>query len=297
MSDARPTCFGKLPFRLMDSLQRNRSGQENYWADAVTVAGSDLILTTIDSVSLNNEFLADSIALAILHSMNDIFAANGFPTSFSLSMILPPSTDSDTLSEINQAIFQCADIVPCNVGKLHTVRAEGTASATVSVIGRLTTNSSHLSKQGLVVLVGGPSGWKSATAKIVATREVKARSFAATCIPGPKKDVSGDGLVGALYQLVLRHAISIEIEANAVPEVVPIPSDIESDLYDRNYLDYSPFLSGALSSVKYLPFFAPQTFGPLICLTDRAAVTVGDAHVVTIGNFREGDGSLRLTQQ
>jgi hypothetical protein len=53
--------------------------KESYWADAVMVPGVNECLTSIDTVLLDEDELPSSIAIGILHALDDIFAANGLP--------------------------------------------------------------------------------------------------------------------------------------------------------------------------------------------------------------------------
>ncbi|MCA1473354.1 hypothetical protein I6F09_36700 [Bradyrhizobium sp. IC3195] len=294
--DAKASCFGKLPFQLMDSLQLESSVGSNYWADAVLVPSSNEALATIDCVSLDDENLALSVQLAILHSMNDIFAANGIPTSFCISLILSSSTGADLLSQLNQTIVDCAKLIDCSVGKRHTVRAEGPASATVSVIGKVANASSNLEEGGFVVLVGGSLGALDSTNEVTALHEVQARQYAAREIPGPKKDVSGDGLVGTLYQLMLRHSVSIEIASRSIPRFASSGTIASNELHSRNYFDYSSKVLGELSPNCSATLFAPRLFGPIVCLT-AGPLEFPDMGITTIGSFRRGkdNHSLRLS--
>jgi thiamine monophosphate kinase len=289
MSDPEVGCFGKLPFNLLESLQADAHSNANYWADAILVPGAKKNLTSIDTISLDRYDLPNSVTMAIVHSTNDLFAANGIPLWFSISMILPLGTDSDVLAQINSAIRNCAKMTGCKLGKLHTIRADGISSATVCVTGKSMDISSNLPKKGDVILVGNEAPFNPS--QLVS--EVSVRKNAAKTIRGPKKDISGDGLAGALIQLTRRHQISIKLSKNFLRSVAcnaPIDLSVE-----RNFLDYAASIGSEIPSTLLSHLFKPHLFGPLICLTDATA-EIDRFNSTNIGTFESGGCSLRLSE-
>lgn len=294
MSDTGPACFGKLPFSLLDRLQIACGISKDCWADAVSVPGTNSCLTSIDTIALDHESLPNSVAMAILHSMNDIFAANGIPLSFSLSMSLPPETDIDVLSCINQAIIGCAKLANCRIGKLHTSRMEGTPTATVCVNGQPTDMTAQAASRGKVVLVGGHiasiAPYRLYTE--AATTGLAIRMEIARTIAGPKKDVSGDGLGGTVLQLSKRNIVSIRLcERSLLSLSGP---QVEGRDLEKNFLDYAGLINGSYSPALRTSLFAPRIFGPIVCLVDESA-KVDPSMSVTIGSFEAGHSSVRLT--
>lgn len=292
MSNKGPACFGKLPFNLLESLQFKNGLTANYWADAVATQASNPCLTSIDTVSLDPDRLSNSIGLAIFHSINDIFSANGLPLSISLSMSLPLNTDIDALYCINETIMECARFANCSVGKLHTSRSDCAPTVTVSVNGRLTGMPSLPPKRGSVVLAGDYIGGFRPTRSYsdIAFEQLANRTQVASAVPGPKKDVAGDGLIGTLVQLSKRHSASIEInEASLLNMNKPLASD---ELLERNYLDYAGLISGKFCSSLGPLLFAPCIFGPIVCLVEDPSNLA--LPLLTIGSFEIGCSDLRI---
>lgn len=294
MSDTETACFGKLPFSLLDSLQIARGVSEAYWADAMSVPGTNPCLTSIDTITLSRENLPNSVAMAVLHSMNDIFAANGVPLSFSVSMSLPSETDIDILSLVNQAIVDCAKIANCRIGKLHTSRAKGTPTATVCVNGAPTGMTDRAAIQGKVVLVGEhiiASIAQERPYAEVAAIGIATRMQVVRTIAGPKKDVSGDGLAGALFQLTKRNLVSIKLYERSLASLAQ-QNVGEGDL-ERNFLDYAGSIGGSYSPSLQTFLFSPRVFGPIVCLVDELT-ELDPSTSPTIGTFEAGHNGLRF---
>jgi hypothetical protein len=293
MFEAEPSCFGKLPFQLLDELQVERRRERGYWADAITVPSSCSDLTSIDTILVDESNLSRSVAIGILHAINDIFAANGLPSWFSISMTLPLGTDIDMLAQINATIQECAKITGCAVGKLHTSRASVPSSVTTCVAGTSTGISSTVAAEGIVVLVGD-SVIDSDPQRLLfdaASVEIAKRRSLARTIAGPKKDVSGDGLAGSLLQLSRREMVSIELTGEnlrLLPKIAVPNADIE-----KNFLDYAAAMGDSCVDEIRSQMFSPRVFGPIVCLAESDTELDTTASVI-IGKFKLGGSAVRI---
>lgn len=286
MSNHNPSCFGKLPFNLLETLQSS-SFSNSRWLDAIEVRAETTCVTSIDTVALSPSDLPRSIAIGILHAMNDIFSANALPNWFCLSMTLPLAIDSDALSVINLIISDVAMLSECNVGKLHTMRADTQPNLTVCVGGALTGISSKLSNRGIVALGGNDATElrsRENFASAIALRRKLSREIA-----GPKKDVSGDGLAGSLVQLCQREMVSMELWGVELSKVT-VSGDEDST---RNVLDYASAVSCPDIEELHDQLFAPRVFGPLVCLVDEQA-QFDQSDFLPIGTFVRGQPKLGI---
>lgn len=286
-------CFGKLPFALLDRLQIETRAGERYWADAVNVPAPMVALTSIDAVLLDSNDLPRSVILAILHSINDIYAANGIPSSFSISLTLPLDADLDLLAEINIAIARCAQLCGCKVGKIHTSRVQGAPTATVSALGEEVVRNAVLPGAGAIWLVGDCFVDSLDFSESIIVSNLDVRRAAVTKMSGPKKDVSGDGLIGALYQMTLRHQVALCFWEDSLFASKPASERFPS--LERNYLDYAGFVDGLgnVAPAMLELLFAAHVFGPLICLSD-IATDVADVKGKIIGSFKAGEARLSV---
>ena len=216
-------CFGKLKFEEIDELQRCFAESENYWVDAVPFRNDGDGVCSIDTVVLDPLQMSASVAIAILHAVNDIYAARSRPTSISVSLTVPTSFDVNALHEIGATIKSCAEQINCTIGKLHTSRSDCPPTLTACAIGSSPIASLALAPQGVVWLLDELSDpWEAIkTFDFLALEpRIFMREFAANRKGVQLKDVSGDGLAGTLYQLCLRHRLSINLNKNFLLSLV-----------------------------------------------------------------------------
>lgn len=290
MSELSVGCFGKLPFMMLDELQLRAGAMERYWADAVLVSPQSPLLVSIDTLNLDAADLPGSVSLAIVHSMNDIFAANGLPTSFTVSMTLPKATGSDALLSLVESMKTTANWTRCQLGKIHTSRSDTPPLATVAVNGAPVLHVEEQKHSGKVILVGSPSGSLIVSQQ---RKEIEIRMRVVNTIGGKKKDVSGDGLAGGLVQLSRREHVAIIVSAQKLEhEHLELP--IELDI-SKNYLDYAGLIQGDCSQSLRRVLFAPRTFGPIICLVDQNQ-QLDESFCKTIGIFEANRESVRLVE-
>jgi hypothetical protein len=124
-----------------------------------------------------------------------------------------------------------------------------------------------------------------------ATIGLATRMQIARTVAGPKKDVSGDGLAGALIQLSRRDIVSISLwEENLL---ILRELHTENGLQEKNFLDYAGLIQGHYCPSLRAKLFAPRVFGPIVCLVDE--LTEVDPTISTIiGAFEAGRSNLRL---
>jgi hypothetical protein len=285
-------CFGKLPFTLLEQLQREFVQGGQLWADAGRVPGTADGIASIDSIALDESDLSGSVSLSILHSANDIFAANGIPSCFCVSLILPTETDCDELSIINSEIARVATLLDSQIAKIHTSRLPGVAVSTVAAFGKRAGRCDPIPASGVIRLIGDYAGEPVRIPSGTVARNLSDRCGAVAKLRGPKKDVSGDGLAGALCQLAKRHALDLAVSATAICSNV---FGSASGVSERNYLDYAAQLQGLSGGPSLLlqRLFCGRVFGPLVCLTD--ILDVGDESVgPVIGHFKAGRGTVGI---
>jgi hypothetical protein len=298
MSEVELGCFGKLPFAELDRLQRVNGVTHAYWADALPVPAILNGICSIDTVAISPSHLVTSVTIGILHALNDIYAAGGIPRSFSVSLTVPSETDTAALFEIGRAISECASMTKCTLGKLHTNRRENNAIMTTCAIGSRCNTATIVPVNGSVWLL---DELKDVSNTIVdsnnaaISRRLFVRELAATRISGPMKDVSGDGMAGAIYQLCVRHKVSITLFTNVLSTLIGYVA-LDSCNQDRNYNDYYSYIEGFAdqntSRMRHV-LFEPQLFGPLVCLVD-GALDLREIQGVQIGSFASGQASIRL---
>ncbi|MBB2964474.1 AIR synthase related protein [Methylobacterium sp. R2-1] len=299
MSNTEGGCFGKLPLSMMEELQVKFGTVETYWADAVSLPVVKNGLVSIDTVALQSTDLSGSVRMAILHSMNDIYAAGGRPSSFSISLTLPLTTDIEVLDTLGAEIKKIAELSGCRVGKLHTSRWDGRASITVSVVGEQISSSQIPSRQGRILLVGEVRIASSSSLQDCGvSHALKLRDMAIERISGPKKDVSGDGLAGALYQLSVRHGLTLHVHTDTLHlNHLNLKQGNTADI--KNYLEYSSRMHDLIKIDRrccQAALFEPQFFGPLICLAEIGE-DLNLPYFCEIGTFCIGDSIVRLASR
>ena len=290
-------CFGKLAFAEMESLQRTFGTPDSYWADAVPFFVIEGALCSIDTIALDPARVSDSVGIGIFHALNDIYAAKGVPRYFSAALTVPKDFSLESLLEVGAVVRSCADLARCSIGKLHTNRSEGIAMLTACVMGSGSSPSVPLPKKGSVWLLDELKDPSSAIANFDLSRmpqRIKSRERADK-VSIRMKDVSGDGLAGSLYQLCLRHNVSITLYPGVLSSLVSSAA-LDACSRDRNYGDYSNLIVGLEkhnSSVMRDVLFEPQIFGPLVCLTYKNA-DMKSLGGVEIGKFTTGQTLLRF---
>jgi len=298
MSEDELGCFGKLPFAELDLLQREHGVSDTYWADALPTPAILNGISSIDTVALDPRRLVASVTIGILHALNDIYAAGGLPRFFSVSLTVPSETDTTALIEIGRAITECASMTKCALGKLHTNRRDNLATITTCAIGSRCRAATVLPANGIVWLLDELKGASNTIIElnnVAISRRICMRELATARISGPMKDVSGDGMAGAIYQICVRHKVSIALFANMLSSLIKYVV-LDSCNQDRNYADYSSLIDGFLhqntSRMRHV-LFEPQLFGPLVCLADEG-LDLREVRGVQIGTFTSGQASLRL---
>lgn len=292
-------CFGKLKFKEVDKLQRCLGAPENYWADAVPLDNEKSGVCSIDTITLDPLRISASVTMGIFHALNDIYAAKSRPTTISASLTVPSNFEIDALLALGRTIKDCAKLANCMIGKLHTNRSDGSPTLTVCVIGSTPTPSEVLAPMGSIWILDELSDPQaaingcclSALAARLTLREV---ASAKTRIQ--MKDVSGDGLAGALHQLSLRHRLSIRLNLTVLLSLVE-RTTLDACSRDRNYGDYADIIENFEfhnSSVIRHVLFEPQLFGPLVCLTECEDGFPGVVGAIKIGTFTTGQTKLRI---
>ena len=298
MSEVLTGCSGKLPFSWLSALQRRLRGSDQVWADAENLPPLSLGLMSIDTVVVDDEDLPNSVVLAILHSMNDVFAAGGMPTAFSLSLTLSGRPNLGKLQSLTAAISDFSIQSEVSIGKLHTTVDCHTSRATVACVGQLVSTHSTLPAEGGVWLVDSLKALAEAapkTSPMWVRERLMSRRGAVECVPGPKKDVSGDGLAGAAYQLATQYHCAISLELSSFASQFA-GSPVDSCTLDRNYADFSGLLHGFKGrDVAWLRsvLFEPQFFGPLLCLSEYELRCATQSYR-KIGSFVSGDRSVSI---
>jgi hypothetical protein len=292
-------CFGKLRFDQLDDLQRRFGSLDSYWADAVALGGDWAGVSSIDTIALSLERLSQSVMLGIFHALNDVYAAGSQPVFFSAAVTLPKSLNVHALVEVTESIRMSSVMSKCKLGKLHTNQIEsGIPTLTVCAIGSPTLTE-RLTSSGFVWLLDSLADVDSAILTFDLSSfpsRLAMRESIALQIRKPMKDVSGDGLAGALYQLCLRHGLAMVLDKESLLSLIKC-APLDACARDRNISDYFTRIggmSGCNSSRMRHILFEPQLFGPIICLTDaREHPAVLDI-AVKIGEFDVGKQEPRI---
>jgi hypothetical protein len=291
-------CSGKPPFGWLRVLQREIGGTGKVWADAATLPPVSQGLVSIDTVVVRDSDLSKDVIRAILHAANDIFAAGGEPTSFSLSLTLSGRPTLDSLRRLSRNIFEFSSTTRIEVGKIHTTLECHVSRATVAIVGKVIAPRVSLPRRGLVWLIDNlalsavdlpsfDSEWRR--------EALHTRRFSIENLPGVAKDISGDGLAGAAYQLAEQNQCDIFLELDELEGACgEVPLD--SCTQDRNYGDFADRITGFRSRDRArlrAILFEPQFFGPLLILSAMSHIAPA-LRCKKIGTFSSGTGQLAV---
>jgi hypothetical protein len=305
MSEVNIGCFGKPSFSLMRELQGLLSVSRSPWNDAHPISADSDLVMSIDSVEFAQEDWSNSCVLALLHSMNDVFAADAYPLTVSISFMLTGQPKRPEMEGLSEALVNFANISGITIGKLHTSFDCEKSNVTIAVVGK-THKEGRLAnfETGSVYLLDSlrlPQQVISLINDRWVLDRLESRRWCVSRIPGAKKDVSGDGLAGAMVQMAIKHDYEVHLNASALAKSI-IYAPLDSCHQDRNYADYADMLSGfdkVNNSKVRAALFEPQFAGPIVCFTrdnliDDEIDRPVEAVITRIGTFKRGTPGVSI---
>lgn len=287
-------CFGKIPFEWASKLVNSEDHERGMWIDASPAANGTIV--SIDTIRIDFGEPSNDLPKSILHALNDVFAAGGNPTTICVSYHLSGEPNLDLLLDLKRRVEFETEQMKVHLGKQHTSFGFPFDALTIACVGVRNAIYRPLSPGGLVALVGpldyaAPLGSRSDN---WVEQLALLRTMSATPPPA-MKDVSGDGLAGALAQLARRESVAISISAHKV-EALCHCADLDDCALDRNYADFAPLIRnyGPIDTSRLRrALFVPGFFGPIVCLDDDAAnLSRAKAHI--IGEFESGRAALSI---
>jgi hypothetical protein len=287
-------CVGKLPFTSIERLKALMGRPGSAWLDVEPLPELVAPCVSIDTVVVDHKE-PSSFLFGILHSLNDVLAAGATPASVSLSLQLAETCAWTDLERIEEVLSAFQRVANCGIAKVHTSQAGELSYVTAAVVG---TNYSRRrlppSPAGILVLVGDVTipKFPSDTARDAwITEALEDRRRAAGAFDGPMKDISGDGLAGALYQLAKAESCYIELNVDLLQEEA-FDAPLDDCRRDRNYNDYGDLISNfdANNTAKIREvLFSPRFFGPIVCLS---SILPSGSPGREIGTYRSGEVGL-----
>jgi thiamine monophosphate kinase len=235
----------------------------------------------------------------IFHCLNDIYAAAAIPKAFAVSYALPGRPNAELLSEIISCVRDVASLSGCSITKQHTSFGNASATMTVAAVG-VSETQAVLAQEGSVFIAGSDDFANERKRPLddnACNQERRIREFAARSKNVAMKDVSGDGLGGALWQLTEREDVAITVSKEALSSLSR-RAPIDNCLIDKNYSDYGDFINGFhgnnTKEIRSVLFF-PAFFGPLVglCSNDSLDALPRNEFKV-IGVYSAGRSSLRI---
>jgi hypothetical protein len=292
----RVGCFGKPPLAMMLSAQENAK-VEKVWVDAGPIGRNEVL--SIDSVRIARRNVSESVRRGLLHCVNDVYAAGATPKAFAISYALTGSPDIAWLAELNSNIEEVARFCRCRIAKRHTSFGSPFATMTVAVVG-LAYKQHRKEESGIVFLAGSIDFAKMRKQKLDNKRckkEIEIRKFIVQRGSALMKDVSGDGLAGALWQLSIRENANVCVLDSAIASLAP-EAAIDDCSIDRNYADYADKIEGYDGKNTRLlrrALFRSAFFGPLVGLCpDAVATQTRGMDFKILGTYSSGNSRLRI---
>lgn len=288
-------CFGKLRHAVASTLVADGSSPGSQWLDAVASPNGTLV--SIDTVRFEAS-RHETLRLAVLHSINDIFAAGGLPDTICVSLHLADEPELSSLLALQRYLSAEAHSMKLTLGKQHTAFGNAFDAVTIASIGTIVQHLGALPTTGIVALCGSLDfAQPSVGPPIDCLAEIAERRHVAST-PGIRmKDVSGDGLAGALLQLSVRENVSIQISRTALYSFCD-KAELDNCSLDANYADFSGMIDGyhqSDCSVMRRIMFLPAFFGPLVCLAPSEFLHALPT-AQKIGDFNLGRPQLALVE-
>jgi selenide, water dikinase len=248
---------------------------------------------------------ADFGAIAATNALNDVFAMGGTPLLALSIAAFPESLPGETLG----AIFGAAAAKVREAGGVlaggHTLRDEepkyglavvGTVSpdAVWTKTGARPGDALYLTKPlgtGLLVHVGRGDE----AVPVMTTLNAAAANVVRTVEPHAVTDVTGFGLLGHGYEIAVRSAVCIELDANALPA---LPGALElaasgirtgGDRRNRDYVGDALTVEGATEAQLALAL-DPQTAGGLLVALPPERAAAVERMATRVGRVRKGAG-------
>jgi len=246
-------------------------GVTDEWADAVPLSVDDELLISIDTSVRSQTTTKDFFRLAILHAMRDLQASFCHPTDISIAVRFDENKVESEIRELSYSLSDVCKASHTRVGKIHSLLGAGPTEITSAVVGKRMRRPQPIpvGEHDLVLLgeIDTGSGENSRNWRdlldngrfILHSDEILLA-----------KDVSGDGLAGALFQLAEDTSMSISVKLSSIPySSGNVPLD-DCNL-DRNISDFESQISleTELNSLGRAILMKPQFCGPLLAIVPR----------------------------
>lgn len=271
--DLAPGCGRKLSTSRIRGERKRLSelgvlGSGPEWVDAVPLANRPELLMSIDTSVRSQSTTKDFFRLAFLHAMRDLHASFTNPTDFSASVRFDDSNLEHELREFSQSLSDIQSSTRAKVGKLHSFLGVGPTEVTVSVVGErlrelqlVQDNKYDLFMLGEIYTGTGDDerDWRL----LLSHGELIAKSKEITLA----KDISGDGLAGALVQISEDRNWIISLHLQDVPHSdTTVPLD-DCNL-DRNLADFEQTIkaSNPLTKLDRAILMKPQFCGAFLAV-------------------------------
>lgn len=301
--DLAPGCGRKLSTKHVRTsrlklAELNQHGQSHHWNDSTILSADAQLAMSIDTAVRSLATSADFFRIAVLHAMRDLQASFCNPTDFSLSIRFDDRRVEAELEEFSISISDIAKASGARIGKMHSLLGQGPTEISVSVIGRRLRDSVPIDsrRHSLYILgrveTGEPSenrDWRELLVEGQTIANSQTISFA--------KDVSGDGLAGALVQMSEDLGLDISLALEEVPySNASVPLD-DCNL-DRNMTDFLSEIVSTRSVDKMhrAILMTPQFCGPFLLIMPQGdnQSKWKNTGFVKIGECEVGTGKVEV---